>query len=475
MADDAELLRLYARDRSEKAFAELVERNLGLVYHAALRLCGDAHLAQDVAQSVFSDLARKAGALAQRPVLAGWLYTSARYAALRVVRTERRRQEREREAQVMRDLLDDSAAEANFELLRPVIDGALQELGERDREAVLLRFFEGRPFAEIGRLLATTEDAARMRVERALERMRATLARCGVTSTTAALATALASQTAAAGPAGTAATITATALASGASGTVATLLTMTKIQSAVIAAIAVAGIAGLAYQHRANTRLEADVASLSQARVENARLQQEILRLSRAVPSASASAPPPAAQPPAGRPAAAMAGSRQVVPLANGLRPTDTLGNTGRGTPRDAFATQLWAARMGDVDLEASSITFGAEARAKLQSLAATLPDSMRAEYDTPEKLMAFMLAGSPHPVGGMDVLGEVDVDANNVTLQTEWQHVDDPVVHQTDVNLQQDADGWKMVVPLPLVERASNYLSRTLAVQAPAAAVPGK
>jgi hypothetical protein len=172
---------------------------------------------------------------------------------------------------------------------------------------------------------------------------------------------------------------------------------------------------------------------------------------------------------------AAKAEGRQVVPLASGLRPTETLGNAGRSTPRDAFATQLWAARTGDIALEASSITFGAEARAKLEALAATLPDSMRAEYDTPEKLMAFMLAGSPHPVGGMEVLGEVDVDANDVTLQTEWQHVDDTVVHQNDVNLQQAADGWKMVLPLSLVERASNYLARSISVQPPAGAGPGK
>jgi hypothetical protein len=125
----------------------------------------------------------------------------------------------------------------------------------------------------------------------------------------------------------------------------------------------------------------------------------------------------------------------------------------------------------GDIALEASSITFGPDARAKLEALGATLPDAMRAEYDTPEKLMAFMLAGSPHPVGGMDVLGEDDVDANDVTLQTAWQHVDDSLVHHSEVNLEQEADGWKMVVPLALVARASAYLSRTLAAQSPAGA----
>jgi RNA polymerase sigma factor (sigma-70 family) len=476
MADDAELLRRYAQDHSEEAFAELVRNNLGLVYHAALRQCGDAQLAQDVAQTVFNDLARKARSLASRPVLAGWLYTSSRYAALHVVRTEGRRQAREREAHAMKELLDGAEPAANWEQLRPVIDVALNELAERDREAVLLRFFEGRPFAEIGGFFAVTEDAARMRVERALEKMRVSLGRSGVTSTAAALAGALTTQAGAAVPAGAAAKIAAAALGAGPASAVATFMTITKLQLGVAAAIAALGVAGLVHQNRTNARLMAEAAALRQAGAENARLQEENVKLVKAAESAGnqANAAPPPTAAAQGLPNAAGAVSRQTVPLGNGLAPVDKLGNSGRATPRNAFATQLWAARTGDIALEASAITFGPEARARLEALAATLPDDMRAEYDTPEKLMAFMLAGSPHPVGGMQVLGEVDVDANDVTLQTEWQHVDDSVVHQTDVNLVQDADGWKMVVPLSLVNRASNYLSRTLELPE-AGASPGK
>jgi RNA polymerase sigma factor (sigma-70 family) len=476
MADDAELLRRYTEDHSQEAFAELVERNLSLVYHAALRQCGDAHQAADVAQTVFTDLARKAQSLASRPVLAGWLYTSARYAALRAVRTERRRRAREQEAHVMTELLEGSQHEANWEQLRPVIDGALHELPERDREAILLRYFEGRPFAEIGRLFSVTEDAARMRVERALERMRAVLRRSGVTSTAAALAGALASQAGAAVPAGAAAAIAAAALSASTTAAAAAFFTMTKLQTGIIAALAVAGAAGLALQHRANDRLEAQVAALGQADAENAHLRSEIASLQAANAS---QAPGPSKAPPKAAVAAKPAGSadpRQVVPLATSLRAILSLGNAGRSTPRNAFATQLWAARTGDIALEASAITFGDEARAKLEALEAELPDSLRSEYDTPEKLMAYMLAGSPHPVGGMEVLGETDVDANDVTLQTEWQHVDDTTVHQSDVNLVQDSDGWKMMVPAGLVTRASDYLARTLGIEpAQPAASPGK
>lgn len=214
--EDQELLRRYADDRDQDAFAELVRRQLGLVYHAALRLCGgDVHRAEDVAQTVFTALARKAEELSRRPVLAGWLYTSTRYAAAQAVRGEARRQAREREAHAMNETLSDNAAgsAAEWERLRPAIDDALHALSERDRDAVLLRFFEGRGFADVGAKLLLSEDAARMRVERALEKMRTVLARHGVTSTSSALAAALANQAGAAAPAGLAASVTGGALA----------------------------------------------------------------------------------------------------------------------------------------------------------------------------------------------------------------------------------------------------------------------
>src|SRR6266576_1952765 len=112
MIADIALLRRYADANSEDAFAELVRRHLNLVYSAALRqVNGDAHLAQDVAQTVFADLAHKAASLARRPVLTGWLYTSAHFAAAKAVRTERRRHTHEEEAQLMNQLLCDPATD----------------------------------------------------------------------------------------------------------------------------------------------------------------------------------------------------------------------------------------------------------------------------------------------------------------------------------------------------------------------------
>src|SRR3954463_6968618 len=104
MTEDAELLRRYAEEKSEQAFAELVQRRIGLVYSVARRHTHDTHRAEEVTQAVFTALARKASALAQRPVLVGWLYRSAQFAASDAVRAERRRQAREQAAYTMQEL-----------------------------------------------------------------------------------------------------------------------------------------------------------------------------------------------------------------------------------------------------------------------------------------------------------------------------------------------------------------------------------
>jgi RNA polymerase sigma factor (sigma-70 family) len=225
MIDDSELLRRYHEDASEAAFAELVRRHVDHVYSSALRLVGnDTHRAEDVAQMVFVSLARKASSLTRHPVIAGWLYTAAHHAAAQVVRGESRRRRREEEAILMNECLkDDSApAESDWTRVRPVLDAALHDLDERDRSAVLLRFFAQRPFAEIGRTLRLSEDAARMRVERAVEKLRAQLIRRGVTSSAGALMVALETQMVTAAPSGLAASIT-SAACMGAAGSIGTV------------------------------------------------------------------------------------------------------------------------------------------------------------------------------------------------------------------------------------------------------------
>jgi RNA polymerase sigma factor (sigma-70 family) len=206
--EDAQLLNGYVAERSQEAFTELVRRHVDLVYATALRrVGGDSHLAEDIAQTVFADCARKAASLRTRTSLAGWLYRSTRFAAAQAVRTEQRRRTHEQEAHIMNEI--SAAGATHWERLRPVIDEALDDLNEGEREAVLLRYFENRPLADVGARFSISPDAARMRVERALEKLRGRLARHGVDSTAAALAAAFASQSAVAAPSGLGAAIVA--------------------------------------------------------------------------------------------------------------------------------------------------------------------------------------------------------------------------------------------------------------------------
>lgn len=289
---DGELLERYREDQNEEAFTELVRRHIDFVYSAARRqVGGDAHLAQDVTQSVFIDLARKARSLSPQVVLAGWLYTSTRFAAAKAVRAEQRRHAREEESCIMEELSREPApAPAGEESAfwptgwRAVLDAAMHELTERDRNAVLLRYFEGKPLAEVGAQLGLSEDAARMRIGRAVDKLRDLLARRGVTSTAAGVAALLASQTVTAAPAGLAANIAGAALASAAtSGTTFTLFNImatTKLKVGLVSTAVIALATPLALQHQTQMKLREENQSLRQQNeqqlaglaAENARL-----------------------------------------------------------------------------------------------------------------------------------------------------------------------------------------------------------
>lgn len=302
--NDIELVRRYAEDGSEAAFADLVKRYIDFVYSAALRqVGGDAHLAEDVVQSVFVDLARKAATFRERTVLSGWLYTSTRYAAAKAVRGEQRRRAREKESFLMHESVRDVPAERSWEAMRPVLDSAMHALSERDRNAVLLRYFENRPLAAVGEQLGLSEDAARMRVRRALEKLRVLLARRGVSSTSAALAALLAQQTVSAAPTGLAASVVGTAVAGVAAGsgpalTFFNLITMTKLKVGVVTAIVVAGVATpLAIQEHSRRDLRAQNAALRQQVDEMASLASDNERLSSLLAARTAAAPVAKADP----------------------------------------------------------------------------------------------------------------------------------------------------------------------------------
>ncbi len=281
MVDDAELLRRYAETHSEPAFTEFVGRHLNLVYFTAVRgTGGDTALAQDVAQAVFAVAARRAPALIGHATLTGWLHTTTRHIAARARRKELTQQRYQQEA-AMHHMIT-GGSEHDWARLRPVIDDALDELKAGEREAILVRFFEGRPFADMGAAWRVSQDAARMRVDRALEKLRVALERRGIRSVSAALATVLATQGGLAAPAGMIATVSGAALTAavtpGGVTTFFSIMSGTKIiigTAAVMAALAT-GVAVLKH-NRAETaelRLDAATRELTAVRAQLARAEQ---------------------------------------------------------------------------------------------------------------------------------------------------------------------------------------------------------
>lgn len=274
MKTDFELLQEYLGSKSESAFTELVQRHFGLVYSvASRRLRGDAHLAEDVAQSVFNDLARKAHTLRNRATLGGWLYLSANTASAAVLRREGRRLARETTAHDMQTTFSPENDQPSWTQLRPVIDDAIIALREEDREAVVLRFFQQRSFADIGATLCVTEEAARKRVHRALEKLRETLQQRGVTSTSAALGVALAALGTISSPTALSAKVAANALAS--HGVSAGAGAGSIVMSALPAAALIIGGWLVFTQHQANQALRAELAGFNSEKVSIAALRAE--------------------------------------------------------------------------------------------------------------------------------------------------------------------------------------------------------
>jgi RNA polymerase sigma factor (sigma-70 family) len=272
---DLELLAQYVQEDSEEAFSEIVRRHINLVYSTALRPVRSPQLAEEVAQSAFSQLARDAHRLAPDTLLAAWLYKVTHRTALNVVRCEARRQLRE---QIASELTAMNAPATEWTRIEPLLDEAMQALNDADRAAVLLRYFENKSLREVGQALGTSDDTAQKRVSRAVERLREFLVKRGITIGASGLVVVVSTNAVQAAPLGLAATISAAAVLAGTAATTVTVATttlaMTTLQKTFIAIGMIAALATpLVIQHRAQIKV----------RDENDSLRQQVSQLAQLV------------------------------------------------------------------------------------------------------------------------------------------------------------------------------------------------
>jgi RNA polymerase sigma factor (sigma-70 family) len=252
---DRQLLTHYHRDHAEDAFAEIVRRHLGLVHTAALRQVRSPQLAEEVAQSVFADLARSVNQLKPDTILTAWLYQVTRRTAIDVVRREARRQLRE---QIATELNAMNATPTDWANIEPLLDDAMAALDETDRTAVLLRYFENKTLREVGATLGTSDDTAQKRVSRAVERLREFFAKRGITVGASGLVVVISANAVQAAPVGlavtisTAAALAGTTIATTAAATAIKTIAMTTLQKTLITATLAAAIGtGIYEAHQA--------------------------------------------------------------------------------------------------------------------------------------------------------------------------------------------------------------------------------
>jgi RNA polymerase sigma factor (sigma-70 family) len=279
MTSDLDLLLRFARENSQDAFTEIVRRHVNLVYSAALRQVRSPQLAEEIAQSVFADLARDAGKLKPDTILTAWLYSVTRRTAIDAIRKESRRQLREQIAVEMNDM---NVTANDWTQIEPQLDDAMAALDETDRSAILLRYFENKNLREVGESLKISDDAAQKRVSRAVEKLREFFSRQKVTVGASGLAVLISANAVQSAPIGLAATISAAAVLAGTAVHTSTMIAATKtiamttLQKTFIAVALTAAIGTGIFEADQNSQLREQVQTFQQ---QQASLAEQVRQL----------------------------------------------------------------------------------------------------------------------------------------------------------------------------------------------------
>jgi RNA polymerase sigma factor (sigma-70 family) len=433
MNDDLTLLREYARRNSEESFAALVSRHVNLVYSVALRQVRNAHLAEEITQGVFIVLARKADSLGDNIILPGWLCRTARYASANALTIQRRRQQREQEAH-MENILNESANEQlsneTWNQIAPLLDGAMEKLGQKDHDALVLRFFENKTFAEVGAALGASEDAAKMRVNRALEKLRKFFTKRGVSSTTAIIAGTISSNSVQAAPVALAKSVTAVALAKGATASISTLtlikgalkiMAWTKAQTAVVVSVVVlvAGTTPFAVHHYRTHSLD-------------------------------------------------FSSTTDTVSIE---LPKDSWTNAGFASPQAALRTRGWAILSGDRDAFRESVYITGDARkfaedALVQMVKASADPNKSQDiqnmadnkWEVEEAILMPLMAANRHNnFTGYKILSQQSPSADEMILQVETDTVSAPPNIET-LKFQNFDGNWKLVIDKETIQQMMKH-----------------
>jgi len=467
MTTDLELLEQFNRDRSQDAFTALVNRHLNLVYSAARRQVRSPQLAEEVAQSVFADLARNAGQLKAGTILTAWLYQVARRTAIDVVRRESRRQLREQTAMEMNTM---NATAADWTHLEPVLDEAMDALDDADRAAVLLRYFENKNLREVGESLGTSDDAAQKRVSRAVERLRDFFSKRNVTIGASAMVAVISANAVQAAPVGLAVTISTAAVLAGT--TVATTSTvvaatkaiaMTTLQKTIVTATIAVAVGTGVYESRQASKLRTQVQSLQQQQAPLAKQIQQLQGERDEATNRLAAVNEENARLKSGQNLAELLKLRGEVGMlrqkANNLaqllrdlqnagkqnpsaRPTnyfpmESLQFAGYATPEAAIESGLWAKRVGNE-------------KAWLASMAPDEADGAKNKYvqgKSDEERSQFLINQTTNWLGGR-ILNEIPLADDEVLMPTEVEMLVNGATNIfTSMEVLKKIDGeWKLL-----------------------------